>query len=259
MDDKSRMKFPISRTCDPSKLLARITAELHADDLLDIARCDYGDGVELHLEQLQYIARNLSVPVPFGWYPAEVLQLMRWIETAQDATNDGLIQMHRQRAFCCTVLMTAMCDPESSHDGSNCTLIQLIESLRELQLSTEVEAADLLVCLLDTDPDDHDVDTIFFGLGLLHFALAVPQWDNAALVELIDWIMVSETAAPSIQLQYANLGANDTWLLSKTIYDHRHMKWRQLGSELSGRLSNRHNAQVVERVELIAALLSQKS
>lgn len=131
------MKFPISRPGDSSKLLALLTAELHPDDLSDIARCDYGDDVELHLEQLQYIARNLSIAYPLGWYPAEVLQLTRWNETARDATNGALIRTHRQRAFCCTVLMTAMSDPESYHDGSNCTLIQLIESLRELRLSTE--------------------------------------------------------------------------------------------------------------------------
>jgi hypothetical protein len=48
----------------------------HVDDsmLFDIAKTDYGDDVEIHLEALHQVkAKNIPVPLP--WHPAEVLCL----------------------------------------------------------------------------------------------------------------------------------------------------------------------------------------
>lgn len=42
--------------------------------LLKIAKLDYGDDVEIHLETLRQIRAN-NIPVPMQWHPGEVLEL----------------------------------------------------------------------------------------------------------------------------------------------------------------------------------------
>ncbi|MET3970871.1 hypothetical protein [Bradyrhizobium sp. S3.9.1] len=249
------MEFPISRIGDRFTLLTVLAAALRDDDLLDIARCDYGTDADLHLAQLRRIA-SLAIPSPLKWHPAEVLELTRWSEATAEATPEAILRTHRQRAFCCTALLAAMGDPETVLDGCNSTLIQLIESLGELRLSVDQEAADLLTWLIRSDPELHASDRAFLGLGLLHFALSLPRWTNARLMDLINWI---EEAARECRRGDPNAGANGTWLLSTTKYDQLQMKWRQLGPKLVDRLADHHSEQVIEKVRLIASLLSQKS
>ncbi|MCX9000034.1 hypothetical protein NOF55_23315 [Rhizobiaceae bacterium BDR2-2] len=85
-----------------------------------------------------------------------------------------------------------------------------------------------------------------------YLVLANLQWSNAEL-------MANEDAAPENWQNGPGASAHKTWLLSKTNYDQRHMKWRQLGSKLVERLTEHHSEQIVEKVKLIAFLLSKKS
>lgn len=47
--------------------------------LMEIAMCDYGHDIEIHLETLHQIRAN-KIPVPLQWHPGEVLELTRWTE-----------------------------------------------------------------------------------------------------------------------------------------------------------------------------------
>ncbi|WP_310483616.1 hypothetical protein [Chamaesiphon sp. VAR_48_metabat_403] len=110
----------------------------HVDDamLAEIAMCDYGDDVEIHLAALLQIRAN-KIPVPIQWHPGEVLCLTRWTEW------DSLLQdraisdrNHWMRLFACAVLIWASLEPENYEgeeywdniEGEDSTIIQLLDS-----------------------------------------------------------------------------------------------------------------------------------
>jgi hypothetical protein len=125
----------------------------HIDDamLLEIARCDYGDDVEIHLAALHQI-RAKNIPIPLKWHPGEVLSLTRWTELDSLNAQDGGISTrnHWMRLFACTALIWASLEPENyvyqlgdgNHsEGEESTIIQLIDSA--LYLGDDVSLAAL--------------------------------------------------------------------------------------------------------------------
>ena len=110
----------------------------HVDDamLAEIAMCDYGDDVEIHLAALQQIRAN-KIPVPLQWHPGEVLCLTRWTEW-DSLPQDGAISTrnHWMRLFACSVLIWASLEPENyqggddwNHsEGEDSTIIQFLDS-----------------------------------------------------------------------------------------------------------------------------------
>jgi hypothetical protein len=102
--------------------------------LLEIARCDYGDDVEIHLAALHQIRAN-KIPAPLQWHPGEVLCLTCWTEW--DSLSSHSTRNHWMRLFACTVLIWASLEPENyvyrlgdgNHsEGEESTIIQLIDS-----------------------------------------------------------------------------------------------------------------------------------
>lgn len=244
------MMLPTSRPGNRLALLAVLAAQLEEGDLAQISRRDYMVDKETHLAQLKYVAERLLIPDPLEWHPGEVLELTRWSEVAEGADREAVFRLHRQRAFSCAALLVAMGAPGTALDGGNYTLIQLTESLRQFRFPMDREASDLLIWLIHSDDDAHPSELAFRGLGLLHFALVLPDWSDCELSRLVDWIVQKEKEAPKFR---PGLLKHDesTWLLSKTSYDQLHHKWRQLGPSLMGRLSQRHGQEVVGRVRHI--------
>jgi hypothetical protein len=116
----------------------------HIDDamLLEIARCDYGDDVEIHLAALHQIRAN-NIPMPMQWHPREVLELTRWTEWDSLNPQDEKISTrnHWMRLFACTVLIWASLEPENYQnqgedwyciDGEDSTIIQFLDSALHL-------------------------------------------------------------------------------------------------------------------------------
>jgi hypothetical protein len=118
----------------------------HVDDsmLLEMARADYGDDVDIHLAALHQI-KVKNIPVPLPWHPAEVLCLACWTELDNLITQDDVVPQakhliernHWMRLFACTVLIWASLEPENYDDdkgywyyieGESSTIIQLFES-----------------------------------------------------------------------------------------------------------------------------------
>jgi hypothetical protein len=106
--------------------------------LLEIARCDYGDDVEIHLAALHQIRAN-NIPRPLQWHPGEVLCLTRWDEWDSLNTTDIAFstRKHWMRLFACTVLIWVSLEREddeynfehSNHiEGENSTIIQFLDS-----------------------------------------------------------------------------------------------------------------------------------
>jgi hypothetical protein len=110
--------------------------------LAEIAMCDYGHDVEIHLTALHQIRAN-KIPIPLQWHPGEVLELTRWTEWDSLSPQDGDISTrnHWMRLFACAVLIWASLEPENYEDpdggwnhieGESSTIIQLIDSARQL-------------------------------------------------------------------------------------------------------------------------------
>jgi hypothetical protein len=117
----------------------------HIDDamLLEIARCDYGNDVEINLAALHQIRAN-KIPRPMHWHPQEVLELTRWTEWDSLKAPNGEISTrnHWMRLFACTVLIWASLEPENYEDlGEESTIIQFIDSA--LYLGDDVSIAAL--------------------------------------------------------------------------------------------------------------------
>jgi hypothetical protein len=125
----------------------------HIDDamLLEIARCDYGDDVEIHLAALHQIRAN-NIPRPLQWHPGEVLSLTSWTKLNSLKSQDRGISArnHWMRLFACTVLIWASLEPENDEDwneywyyidGEQSRIIQFLDSA--LYLGDDVPIAAL--------------------------------------------------------------------------------------------------------------------
>jgi hypothetical protein len=135
-----------------SKLLALLFDRVDDGMLLEIARADYGDDVEIHLAALQRIRAGENIPVPMLWHPGEVLALARWTEISTELEAGGE-RSHWLRLFACAVLIWITLKPEGYDggvedsywwqlsDGEDSTIIQFVDSV--LILGEEISLAAL--------------------------------------------------------------------------------------------------------------------
>jgi hypothetical protein len=113
------------------------------------------------------------------WFPAEVIELIRWSEPEAPNWKPGRTGEfgHCVRAFSCAALLRATREPWNYGDGigTDSTLIQLILSLGALPVDFTLQAAKFLAwLLLHTDPDRADGQVCAYGLGLFRCALRHP-------------------------------------------------------------------------------------
>jgi hypothetical protein len=144
------------QSLEPTDNLLLVLIFDRVDDsmLLEIARSDYGDDVDIHLAALHQIRAN-NIPIPMQWHPGEVLELTRWTEWDNLNPPDGAISKrnHWMRLFACTVLIWASLEPEHyeyngenwNHiDGEDSTIIQFIDSALNLGEVTSLAALKFL-------------------------------------------------------------------------------------------------------------------
>jgi hypothetical protein len=202
----------------------------HIDDamLLEIARCDYGDDVEIHLAALHQI-RAKNIPVPLKWHPGEVLCLTRWTELESLKSQDGGISTrnHWMRLFACTALIWASLEPENDEDqdedwnhieGEDSTIIQLLDSALYLGDDVSIAALKFLAWRMQSQMKRALIDEDFgncacYAVAILLLCVSLNRCDP----EIVSFL---------ISMAYCN---NDYWPLSKEINEcQREQKWREV-------------------------------
>jgi hypothetical protein len=135
-------------------LLTLIFDRVDDSMLLEIAKADYGDDVDIHLAALHQIRAN-NIPRPMQWHPGEVLCLTRWTKWDSLSTQDCAISTrnHWMRLFACTVLIWASLEPENHEhnsgdwnhiEGEDSTIIQFLDSALNLGEDTSLAALKFL-------------------------------------------------------------------------------------------------------------------
>ncbi len=229
----------------------------HVDDamLTEIAMCDYGDDVEIHLAALQQIRAN-KIPVPLQWHPGEVLCLTRWTEW-DSLAQDGAISTrnHWMRLFACTVLIWASLEPENyeyngedwSHiEGENSTIIQFLDSA--LHLGDDVAIAALkffgwrMQCQLQRALLDEDFGCCpCYAVAMLLLCVSLDRCDSEVVSFLISMAYCNHEYIPiskEIECQRSKKWQDRIYriLLAPTASDYArvNLDLQSLGRELMG-------------------------
>jgi hypothetical protein len=179
---------------EPDGLLRQISEHIGDDVLEWISTADYGSEADGHLAALRQVRDTGTFPKPMHWFPAEVMELIRWSEPEDPNWKPGRTGEfgHWMRAFSCAALLRATREPWNYGDGigTDSTLIQLILSLGELPVDFTKQAAKFLAwLLLHSDPDGADEQVCSYGLGLFWCALRHPdRFADQNLIPLAQWV-----------------------------------------------------------------------
>jgi hypothetical protein len=179
---------------EPDALLREISKHVDDDMLERISIADYGDDTGEHMAALRQVRDNGTFPTEIHWYPAEVLELIRWSEPEDPEWKPGNTGVfgHWMRAFSCAALLRATRDPWNYGDGlgTDSTLVQLVLSLCALPTDFASQAVRSLAwLLLNSDPEGTDGQICAYGLGVFWFALHHrPRFRDEALSSLARWI-----------------------------------------------------------------------
>jgi hypothetical protein len=173
----------------------------HIDDLmlLEIAHCDYGNDVAIHLDALHQI-RAGNIPVPLQWHPGEVLELTRWTEW-DSLPQEGAIanRNHWMRLFACTALIWASLEPENYDyqgdywgciEGEESTIIQLVDSALNLGDEASIAALLFLGWRLKSQIQRALIDEDFgecpcYAVAMLLLGSSLNRWDGEMVSFLI--------------------------------------------------------------------------
>ena len=212
------------------------------DGMLDeIAACDYGVDQAEHFAALKQIrARDLTPDRPLvrmAWVPKEVLELFRWSEFGDDRSNrrqrsEG--EFHLMRAFCCAALLEAYVVPENAgyFDGTNATVVQLLESIEALGTEAEAETPAFIAGML-TRLASHEPERAFYIVALVWALIrdGVSTADRKLIADLIDWAIAEEAAVR--EMWHGGVGMQPgRWLIGTTHFDLRWKKWEAIGRRL---------------------------
>jgi hypothetical protein len=196
--------------------------------LLEIARCDYGDDVELHLAALHQIKAN-NIPVPMPWYPGEVLCLTRWTELDNFAPDKAMLaRNHWTRLFACTALIIATLDPEedeyrdedwgfhwSQVSGISDTMIQFLDSVLHLGDDVSIAALQFLSWRMQCEIQRASINEDFgecpcYAVAILLLSVSLDQCND----ELVSFL---------IYMAHYDRGS---WPISREIDGQLTQKWR---------------------------------
>jgi hypothetical protein len=174
-------------------LLRSISSHISDAMLRKIAEADYGEDVDEHLAALKGIRDPGVFREPFGWCPAEVLELIRWSEPDDpdwQPSGEGEFG-HWMRAFSCVALLRATGEPLRYGDGlaTDVTVIQMLLSLQSL--STELDGADvrfLAWLVIESERGRDHEQTCAYVVALLWRALHYPsKFPNELVLLLAEW------------------------------------------------------------------------
>jgi hypothetical protein len=182
-------EFPPSR-----QLLLDVTRRQVDESMLrEIAEADYGWKADQHLAALRPIHEQGLLPDDYGWYPGEVLALIRWSnpEDAEHKPGSTGLRGHQMRAFVCAALLQGVVDHERGADGA--TLAQCLASA--LVLGDEIceAAARFLTWAVPYTFQERWL----FGFGLLVLAtrLRSRRFSDADLAAVAAWVLACEMEA----------------------------------------------------------------
>jgi hypothetical protein len=175
--------------------------------LLEIARCDYGDDVEIHLAALHQI-RAKNIPVPLRWHPGEVLCLTGWTEW--DSLSSHSTRNHWMRLFACTVLIWASLEPENyvyqlgdgNHsEGEESTIIQLIDSALYLGDDVSIAALKFLGWRMQSQIERALIDEDFgecpcYAVGMLLLCVSLDRCNPEIISFLISIVYCDREYIP---------------------------------------------------------------
>jgi hypothetical protein len=214
-------------------LLREISKHVDDDALARIAAADYGMGLEEHLVALRQIRDTGRFPQEMYWYPAEVLELIRWSEPEDPNWKPGETGVlgHWMRAFSCAALLRATREPWNYGDGlaTDSTLGHLIVSLCALPVDFTIHAVRFLAwLLLHSEPEGRDQQVCAYGLGLLWFALQPSaRVSDKPLISLAKWVV---RRADELFERYPR--GNPWGLRGMVVHCQEGLSWETVGAKL---------------------------
>jgi hypothetical protein len=238
------------------ELLGEISKHIDDEMLRCIASADYGKDQQQHLVALRQVRETGTFPREMYWYPAEVLELIRWSSPENPDHKPGATGLlgHWTRAFCCAALLRATREPYNYGDGvsTNQSLINLILSLRILPVNFTPQAVKFLAwLLLQCGPEGQDEQICPYAIGLLWFALqlSTPVADEM-LISLAQWIVRKADE------QTAERTSRGQWALRMGVDEPPPSAWEVLGNALFDLDLSSRSQELREWVRLIALELT---
>jgi hypothetical protein len=240
---------------DPERdeLLRLLSRRVDDGMLREIAEADYGEEADAHEAALRRIRDRGETPVPIGWVPKEVLELIRWSQPDDPNYRGGRKgeRGHRVRAFATAALLRAGAEPPNAGfiSSENETLAQLLAS--SSVLGPDVERAALrFLAWRAIHFSDQETERPFFALAVLLAAVAV-GWhrlgDEFFLDRLIDWVHAEERQAREYTAGHLpNHGG--PWVLGLTSSNQRHDTWRELARRLLAQAESASSEWIRERL-----------
>jgi hypothetical protein len=131
--------LPAIAAPDERSLLERLAPQVDDGMLREIAAADYGHGTDEHCLHLRRMIDDGVLPAD-GWYPLEVLELIRWSEPDQPGWRPGDEgrRGHLMRAFCSAWLLRIGGTPGMNFEGDgHATVLQLVLSLEQVHRGEE--------------------------------------------------------------------------------------------------------------------------
>ena len=240
---------------DRLALLAWLQPLITDSLLYEIAAADYGYKSDEHLEALRPIRDEFVIPVSLGWFPGEVLELIRWSEPQKAAWKPGLNGMegHLIRLFAAGVLLISWGYPENksySEDESD-TVIQLVESAIEMGQEATDKALQLLAWRIAGVTPTYK-QRPFFALAILLLTVtSYRQKDGPLLKRLAEWVIDEEDHIRQKVLEYETSSEVYRWLFGLDCYALLGDKWINLSRQILLKPPRAHPAEADEVLQLI--------
>lgn len=135
---------------EKGQLLSELIAAVDDEDLKRISNLDYGLDFDDHLGKLRRVKRD-GLGFTLDGHLIEVLDLCVWSEPSSDADRP---RVHRQRAFSCALAYGSGAKPSNRPFTDEWKLIQFVESLIELDMTSTAIIGFLSWLLSDAEGGD---------------------------------------------------------------------------------------------------------
>lgn len=242
-------------------LLDWLSPRIDDEMLLAIASADYGMDTEEHFAALRRIREDRDILHAMEWHPREVLELTRWSEPDDPATQpvrQGL-SGHLLRAFACAVLLRLGAIPENHSYlcSENETLAQLLASSLALGSEAHLTTARFLAWRVEHFGVDRERPFLAFGLLFLVVLLGQDRFPEDGILELAECVLAEEARVR--QAGFAGpFTSSQPWLLGLTSFNQRHEVWLQHATRLLAEARRVRCLQLRFLLELIASSMLEE-
>jgi hypothetical protein len=240
-------------------LLAMLSEEVDDEMLREIAEADYNFNVDEHLRHLVRIRDEKEIPVPLNWEPKEVLELTKWSEPDAPDSKSGATgrRGHLMRAFCCAALLISGAEQtdQEAIEGENCTLIQLLESLKDLGALFQAAGLSLVAWRL-CHLTEKDEERPFFLLAALVLAIEVVKKHRDEVLSELSRLLLDEEKLVRSSEWAVLPDSSSQWLLGLTFYNQKATRWAKLGDDIQAASVDEQIAGAKPYLETIVYCLS---